>query len=232
MNRAKWYPRKLADRAVWSEVFTKQALEDGKNYGLTQADIDQIVIDNEVLQYFAQKEEYLTAEMESWRIARDAYLNGETNQPAPLMPTFTFDALPPNALVGIGDRTFKYSEKIKASDNYTEAVGAAFNIISSPPVKISDDLLKPAPKATAITGWKVKLKVALKGTSGVRVLMQRDNDVPHWVILGNFPDGEIIDETPPLVPNQPETRRYKMIFLRKNTEVGESSDIIEATTHA
>lgn len=232
MNTARWYPRSLPDKVVWHANFDEQAAEDGATYGLTPDDLKQIHADRLTVQFLAEKNEYLEAELENWREMRDAFLNGDIGSTPPALPQFNVGSLPADALTGIGDRAERYADQIKISGNYTEGVGAAYKIIAPPGQDVPEDEMKPVFKAEALPNWKVRLRVALKGMSGVRVLMQRGNDSNDWINVGNFPDGEIIDDTPPAVPNQAETRRYKMIFLRKNEPVGEYSDIIEITIHA
>lgn len=227
---ARWYPKTLAERAVWHFNFARQAAETGANYNLSAADIRQIAADAATVQYFNDTEAYLEAEMSNWRAARDAYLDGERGGAAPAMPEFAAAALPADALVAIAERTGRYAAKIEGADDYTESVGAAFGIVASAAQRSPDETAKPSAKITAVAEFKVSIKIPLKGMDGIQMQMERDGDPQRHKM--NYPSGSIIDDTPPLAAGQSETRRYRFYYLRKNQIVGESSELYEVTVHA
>ena len=228
---ARWYPQGLAARAAWHFNFSTQAAASGTSYGLTAAQVAQIAADAAVVEYFNEYDEYLKSQMETWREMRDAYLDGDLGDVAPRPPEFDVPALPADALVAIAERTEKYADKIKASDDYSPSVGDAYGIVSAAPEPPPVGEMKPVAKSYgAIAEFKASFKIALKGMSGVQMQMERDGDpVTHKI---NFPSGDIIDDTPLLVPAKAETRRYRFYFLQKNTIVGESSELYEVTVHA
>lgn len=231
MKKPTWYKRTLPERAVWHSNFAAQAVEKGAAFGLVAADIQQIQDDNTLVQYLADSNAYLDAEMDNWRGARDAFFDSDKATPMPVVPAFALSMPPANAKASIIARTVKFAEKIELSDNYTKAIGVTFGIVATKPEPPPIDSVKPKVKGEALPNWKVSLKVALKGFDGVRVEMMR-GDADAWVSLGMFPNGDIVDDTPPLVPNKPETRQYRVIFVKKNSPVGEYSDIISVTIHA
>lgn len=227
---AKWYPKSLPDRAQWHKNFALQATQDGADYGLPAAEQTQIQADMLTVNYFNDQTTFLDAELEAFRAARAAYLDGERGAPAPDMPSINLPALPPNALVAIAERTERYAGKIKASDNYSPSVGEAYGIVSAPATTRPTDTLKPTAKATALAEFKVAFRVSMQKMRAVQMQMERDGDpVTH---KSTWTDGDIVDDTPPLVPAKPETRRYRFYFTEKNQIVGESSDIYEITVHA
>jgi hypothetical protein len=225
----RWYPRTLAERAAWHFNFTMQAQETGASDGLTVGQVTQIAGDAAAVAYFNDFDQYLEQEKKNWRAARDAFLDGDQGAAEPPMPTFNVPALPADAVIAIAERTERYADKIKAADNYSPAVGAAYGIVSppAPDVPVADK--KPAAKVSTGGEFKATFKIPLQGMSGVQMQMTRDGDaVTHKT---NFPSGDITDETAPLVAGKPETRQYRFYFLQKNQIVGESSDIYEVTVH-
>jgi hypothetical protein len=231
MTRPGWYPRALAERAAWHSNFAKQAGEQGAAVGLNVEDIADIELDSSVVQYLNTTNEYLEAEMKSWRDARDAFFEQETVAPAPAIPAFNITVPPVGAIAAIIVRTVKFADKIELSDNYSEAVGKAFGIVATKPEPPPIDNVKPTLKAAAKGDWKVALRVSLKGFDGVKLEMRRDGDTA-WTSLGMYPSGEIIDDTATFAPDKPETRSYRAVFVKKNTPVGEYSDTVEVTVHA
>jgi hypothetical protein len=226
----RWYPRTLSERADWHENFAGEAAESGKEHGLTDAEVAQAAIDAQVVRAFNAAGVYLEAQMEKWRDARDAYLDGDTGDAAPEEAEFNVAALPAGALAAIAERTELYVKRIEGSATYSESVGSAYGIIPAAVGQISDDEAKPVGKVSAIAEFKVAVKIPLKGFDGIQAQMERDGD--SQTHKTNYPNGDITDETPPLVAGKGESRRYRFYYLRKNKIVGESSELYEVTTHA
>lgn len=226
---ARWYPRTIPERNVWHFNFKTQAEESGADHGLTPEQIAQIVLDWVVVKYFNDYELHLEKEMENWRKGRDAYLDGDLGVAKPEMPTFTIPVIDKDAMTAIAERTERYAEKIKASDDYTESVGAAYGIVSKPSPDKPVDEKKPAAKVSTGGQFKAIFKLSMQGMKAIQMQMTRDGDpVTHKT---THTEGDIVDETVPLVEGKPETREYRFYFLEKGKIVGESSDIYEVTVH-
>ena len=226
----RWYPSALPERADWHERFAGQAAEDGETHGLTAAEVAQIAVDAKVVRTFNTASGYLEAQMEVWRDSRDAYLDGEVGAAAPEWALFKIDALPSGAMVAIAERTELYAKRIEGSANYSESVGTAYGIVPQSVARTPDDEAKPSGKIAAIAEFKVSIKIPMKGFDGIQAQMQRDGD--QQTHKTNYTNGDIIDETPPLVAGKSETRQYRFYYLRKNKIVGQSSELYEVTVHA
>ncbi len=226
---ARWYPQGLPDRAAWHFNFSAQAIATGSDHELTPAQKTQIEADATTVEYFNEYDQYLENEMKNWRVGRDAYLDGDVGATQPQMPKFIVPDLPSDALVAIAERTEQYANKIKASDNYSPSVGAAYGIVAPPAPNVPVTDKKPAAKASTGAEFKAIFKIPLQGMSGIQMQMTRDGDAQTHKT--NFPSGDIVDETPPMQTGKPETRQYRFYFLQKNQVVGESSDIYEITVH-
>jgi hypothetical protein len=226
----RWYPKALSERADWHENFAAHAAESGKDHGLSDAEVSQTEIDAQVVRAFQNQDVYIDAETDRWRKARDGYLDGNRGSAEPDMAEFNLDALPAGAMVAIAERTERYALKIEASDTFSDSVAAAFGILAPAESSLADEDAKPVAKVSATAQFKVAIRIPLKGMGGIQSEMERDGDPQTHKTI--YTSGDITDETPLLVAGQPETRRYRFYYLRKNKVVGESSVITEVTLHA
>ena len=89
--------------------------------------------------------------------------------------------------------------------------------------------IKPEGKALALPKHEVRITFVKSGHAGVDVEGQRaaETDWTHLAFDGYSP---YIDNRPPLVPGQPEQRRYRLRYRDRDTPVGEYSDIFVVTT--
>jgi hypothetical protein len=227
---ARWYPSALSERADWHENFAARVEESGKEHGLTDAEVDQIGVDALVVRAYNTADVYLKAQRKTWSDSRDEYLDGNTGIPAPELALFNVAALPAAAKTAIAERTERYAKRIEASDTFSESVASAFGIAASAVSSLADEDAKPVAKVSATAQFKVAIRIPLKGMGGIQSEMERDGDSQTHKNI--YTSGDITDETPLLVAGQPETRRYRFYYLRKNKVVGESSEIYEVTLHA
>lgn len=227
MAERKWYPNTLPEKAAWHTNFDEKAHEFANQAGYTSEILKQIAIDAQVIRQLADMDMSLDGDLKDWRDARDAYSKGAAGLKPPFFPTITFPMLPDGAMTGIADRTFYYADVAYVGAGYTKGIGEAMGIVAAAPPAPAPDSLKPTAKLSNLINSKVKIIATLLRQKSIRVMMQRGADINNFTHLGDYADREIIDETPLLVPNQPETRRYQLMLLRKGEPIGQPSDIYE-----
>lgn len=113
-------------------------------------------------------------------------------------------------------------KRIKASPNYTETEGVRLGIERQAK---TIDLSDTVPQITLAdkTGGVVELSFAKGGSDGINVYGQRDGDT-DWVLLGYSARSPFKDSRPLLVTGQAELRRYTVIYVKRQQEVGAFSN--------
>lgn len=225
MSNPDWYPTRRADRPAWHANFNTEAAASGTTLGLGATEITQIGDDAVTV---GQLVDYADA-IDAFRQEVTAFvanmLEGDPLGPQPAEPaspaniTLAVDALP-----GIEARTRQYAAIIKASLNYTAAIGEAYGIVAA-----SGGLATPALKATAMPGTSdVTLKIAKGGYSVIAIDMRRGGG--DWTQIGVSQLATFTDTTAALVPGQPETREYRAQGMVANARTGDLSPTVSVVT--
>ena len=196
--------------------------------GLNAAEITSVQDDYHVLHFAIFCSEELRTGVSEFISYKKTILAGKNGEPTPPLPVITMSTAPtPLVNTGILDRLRKLVQRIKASPLYTESIGMDLGIIAAQPTPPA--VVKPAPKVTALPENQVEITFTRGIYDGVALESKRAAETA-WSSLGMYPASPIIDTRPLLVPLQPELRQYRMRFVRKNTAVGDFSDIFSIVT--
>jgi hypothetical protein len=114
---------------------------------------------------------------------------------------------------------------IKAQPTYTEAIGRDLGIIGSVNT-LAAETAKPTLRADAQPGF-VRLRFSKEGFTGVNLYRERTGG--GWEFLARDTQSPYEDRAPLAAAGQPEVRRYRAIYLHKDSEVGEPSDTVQVT---
>jgi hypothetical protein len=114
---------------------------------------------------------------------------------------------------------------IKAQPTYTEAIGRDLGIVGSMNT-LAADTAKPTLRADVQPGF-VRLRFSKEGFTGVNLYRERSGG--SWEFLARDTQSPYEDRTPLAAAGQPEVRRYRAVYLHKDSEVGEPSDVVQAT---
>lgn len=222
---ADYYPSRVADRVAWHANFSAEAVATGTTLGLNAAAVTQIPIDASTVALVVNYSEQAEAFRQEVTAFRDNLLNGDPLAPMPVSPamsaapTFDIDALP-----GIEARTRGYVAIIKASPNYTQAIGEAYGIVPA-----ASELQTPSLKGAAVPGTSnVALKIGKGGHPATAIDMQRNGG--GWSEIGRPLTASFTDTTAPLVAGQPEQRSYRAQGVVGNDRVGDMSDTVTLVT--
>lgn len=199
-------------------AITKQDIQDLKD---DAAAIDWTIT---VLEAYRATAQQLTA-------FKDALLDGQTGGAALLVPVLPKLATAPTAVpAGAIQRTRALVQRIKKSPGYTDAIGKDLGIVATLP-EAPAVAAKPTFRATALPGSEVRLDWVKAGYSGVTIQCKRTGEA-DWAALGRDDYSPFNDKRPPVTPGAPETRQYRLRYLKKDDEVGDWSDIVTVVTIA
>lgn len=122
----------------------------------------------------------------------------------------------------VEDKVRALTRRIKAHPSYTEALGSLLGIVGA---EMHTDLsdAKPVLKATDQTGGVVVLSYQKTKSDGINIYAQRDNEA-EFVFLARDTQTRYVDNRPLLAAGKPELRRYTVVYVVKDQEVGHFSD--------
>lgn len=138
-----FFPTSLLDRVAWYANFNTHAQAEGLNYGLAQAEVDQIKDDNNLMQFLGDSYLPLEGYSQGWTAFRNVITTGAIGEPKPDIPTAPTISPPTIPPTGIFSRINKYRDIVRASLNYTKEVGETWGIEPSAPTPISPTTVKP-----------------------------------------------------------------------------------------
>lgn len=226
------FPRTEAEQAIWLKNFAQAFPTHATALGFTAADVSAVQADAAMFDYLIT--ELLPAYQGALQ-ARTSYKNlmkdgpiGATGGDPPKAPS-TGEA-PATVGPGIVPRLRGLIQRIKAAPNYTEAIGQALDIVGVLKNAPGDDATaKPKVKGTALAGGQVRIEYN-KGKFGGVIVEGRRQGETQWTALGQDLYSPFIDTRPPVQPNTPEVREYRVRYLLRDEAVGEWSDIVSVTT--
>lgn len=233
-NKSKDYlPKDEPGIADWFDNYGAKMDTDGANYGFSSVEVkqakDDAVMVRNIVTAMAAVEAFRREYVQFKRIM----LYGAKNIAAPVYPTMTLPVEPAlllGMLGGIIKRMRSYVKRLKEASNYNDAVGADWRVLPIQEEGIGELEAKPTLKPTPMADSEVDINFVRGEWDGVEVEMQRGSDVNDWTSLGRFYKSPAEDDTPPVTPNTPETRRYRGRFLKGNKPVGQHSDIVSIVT--
>lgn len=114
------------------------------------------------------------------------------------------------------------TRRIKARSNYSESIGVHLGIQSHQSV-VDATNWKPDLGVTDQKNGNASATFSKLQSDGIRLSCRRDND-PDWVKLDRVLFSPYMDTRPLLQAGKPELRRYKAIYMLKDSEVGLYSD--------
>lgn len=219
-----YFPTNLPARAGWYENFAAQALATGSQYNLTNAEIQQIQDDNDVIQFLANAAVTLDNYAEAVRQYRKVITEGNIGDPTPNLPANIVLNLPTVIPTGMFERLVDYVERIKAAANYTSETGATYGIIPQGP----GSEFNPAEEIVVIeTGVQPGNKVIVTFTRGKSdgIRVETAIDKGDWASQGNFMKSPIVIDVPQNANQLPRSVQVRARYLDGNTPVGDWSDI-------
>lgn len=197
--------------------------------GLDQNDVDFVVRQAINYQYVVNVAADISDQREAFTAWKRSIFEGDPTKPAPVAPVFPIIALPQTALNGLETELKAIIKRIKASAGYNETIGEQLGLVDSGPAPFNPNDLNPTLKLTAKPGSIVDIAFVKGQMTGMRVEFQRKGEV-SWqlaVILFSSPGQHA---APPAVPDEPEQRSYRAVYIKGNDPIGPYSPIYTVVT--
>jgi hypothetical protein len=174
-----YYPARRADRVAWHANFSTEAAANGTTLGLTAGNVAKIAEDATQVAANVAYGEAVDAFRQEVTGYLASVLEGDPLAPMPTSPAAPAGLTPPlPATPGIEARTRGFVAVIKASPNYTTAIGEAYGIVAP-----GGALATPTLKASSVPGSSnVSLRIAKGGYSVIAIDMRRGGG--DWAQIG------------------------------------------------
>ena len=226
MKRQAYFPRAIGDRPEWFHNYATELPVVNAILGLPALGVTATVADARFLEYTSGPWLTGTREFGPKCTASLEELYSGTGGTDFVLPVFTVPALPVGVTAvppGALDRIFAYVQTIKASPNYTEAIGLGLGIVGA-----EDATENPVPTFTlkverGDASEIVKIVFRKYGRPAVAIYSRRAGGA--WELLGIVLSSPYVDSRPLLNPAQPETREYRMQYYEANAPVGDFTAI-------
>lgn len=230
MKRQPYFTKNVDARPGWFTTFGTQLPLANADLGLDAGDVTAIVADARFLAYASGV--WLTA-VRDFGVAATSALEGLYDGPGPdpfVLPVFTAPALPAGvAAVAAAAllRIFAFVQAIKASPNYTEAIGLQLGIVGD-----EDTAENPVPTFTLVVergelSEVVRVKFRKYGRPGVAIYSRRGGGA--WALLAIDLASPYLDARPLLAPTVPEVREYRLQYYEAEAPVGDFTAIASVT---
>lgn len=230
MRRQYYFPTKNSERPEWFGNYATQLPLLNATLALTAGDVTATVADARFLEYAAG--DWLTAAREFGPAATSGLdqLYDDAAVDDFVLPVFTVPALPAGVAAvppGALQRIFAYVQVIKASPNYTEAIGLQLGVVGA---EASGE--HPLPTFTLKVergdGCEcVRLSFRKYGRPGVAIHGRRGTGA--WEMLAIDLSSPYLDERPLLAPSTPEVREYRLQYYETDGPTGDFTPVASVT---
>jgi hypothetical protein len=224
MTRNGFLPQSDADRVVWLNNFSTKIGTYAASVGITAAEITSINNDKAFYSFIINMHDSYKQTLNNLTAYKNLLKHAVAQQHLGSIPVVAALGTAPTAVPeGIFDRISKFAQRIKASVNYTEAMGQDLGIIA-PELTIDLSSLQPELKVKLDAG-RPFIK-ATKGIADAIDLFVDRNDGNNFIPLGRLLKPEFID-TANLPASAPLAEwEYKAMFVIGNDNVGVMSPVV------
>jgi len=224
MTRNGFLPQTDADKTVWLNNFSTKIGTYAASVGITPAEITSINNDKAFYNYIINMHDSYKQTLNNLTAYKNLLKHAVAQQHLGAIPAAAAAGTPPAAVPeGIFDRISKFAQRIKASVNYTEAMGQDLGIIA-PEVNIDLSAMQPELKVKLDAG-RPFIK-ATKGIADAIDLFVDRNDGNNFVPLGRLLKPEFIDTANLPVSAPLAEWEYKAMFVIGNDNVGVMSPVV------
>lgn len=224
------FPTTEADVESLLQIWAMKAPNHAAQFGLTQAQLDQMSDDFIVYGHLRLVRQILDDEVAEFSAYKSLYMEGNPNTPETPYPTIEIPPMPPTVKPpkpGIEERNKNIYNYFKNHPNRTDEALADLGVHDAPkpPVPLAD--IKPTLSGQSQPDDVISLTFKKMGQPSVKMFMRRNGG--DWESIAEPTNSPYTDETPS-VDSKPEKREYRCICLKNNKPVGQYSDIITIFT--
>jgi hypothetical protein len=190
-TRVSYLPSSDADRAVWLNNFAAKIGTYATSVGITAAEVTSITNDKAFFQYVVNMVDAYKQTLNNLTSYKNMLKHAVGQQHIGAIPTApALGAAPAAVTEGVFDRISKFVQRIKASINYTEAIGEDLGIIA-PDSVIDPTTLQPVLKVKLDAG-RPHIKSS-KGVADAIDLYVDRKDGAGFILLGRLLKADYID---------------------------------------
>jgi hypothetical protein len=215
---------------TWYLDFEAAAQTHGTTVGWSAAEKLQATANLATLTHAINGGQLIKTDGQEWTAYKDILLYAPLGTALPGTPADAAKgALSIGAIAGIIPWTRQIVGRTKKHPLYTIAIGQDFGVIG--PAQVPGTA-KPDLSGVAETDFDVRLLFSMKGYKSIEIQRMRGNEA-DFSFLAIDTGKPYVDGSDPLVPNTPETRRYRARY-RDNDDnpIGDWSDVVTIVAKA
>ena len=212
---------------MWHQNFAAQLSAFAAKYNIPTATVTAAENDSAFMDNFVALKD--TADSFSKQLTKyfndiagnDMTLPAPTLPVAPSVPVMTTTPPP-----GIEFRTREYARQIKGHMSYAEADGEALGIVSSGSIPPDPALMKPEFTLRTLSNFELEATFKKKGMDALRFEVRHNGG--SWLKSAYLLSSPGTFAVAPAAPGTSEQIEVRAVFVEKNSDVGNFSDIVTA----
>jgi hypothetical protein len=225
----KQFPRTEAEVNLLFQTMKNQLPGLNAQLELAAADVEFFIKQAENYQYIFNITQDISDQREAFTAWKRSIFDGDPVEPAPSAPIFPVLGLPQAPANGLETTAKAIIKRIKASPGYNETIGEQLGLVDTGQAGFNPDDLVASLKLTAKSASAVEIAFSKQGQDAMRVEFQRKGDTA-WTLAGIYTSSPGTHDAPSVPPDEPESRLYRGILLKKNSPIGNHSPIYPIVT--
>jgi hypothetical protein len=226
-----WFPTSIVERAAWFKNFAANVEVLGPSLGFSPAEIEQVVADNEVVQFLAAAIYQNNAYTRALQSVQRTLTQGDIGDNTPELPTPPVFSPPPMVPTGIFERLIKTVNRVRVAPAFNAATGAVLGVNPTKTMRtVTRDHVPKIVVDPAFGGYRFTVKVAKLRMDAFEVQVRRNSsDRFEHAATGISSPFEVA--LTPLNPGQPEQIYVRVRMLKGNEPVGNFSNMVQVTVN-
>ena len=225
----KQFPQNEAEvNLLFQTMKTQLPLVNGQ-LGLASTDVDLFIKQADNYQYRLNAAQELSDQKEAFTAFKRSIFEGDPLAPPPVPPVFPTISGPQPFLNGLEATAKAIIKRIKSSPGYNETIGEQLGLVDTGPASFNPNDLTAALKITSKPGSIVEIAFSKQGQDAMRVEFQRKGETA-WQLAGIYLSSPGTHAAPSVPPDEPESRSYRGVLLKKNDPIGNLSPIYTVVT--
>lgn len=197
--------------------------------GLAAEDVNFFVKQADNYQYLLNTAQDVSDQKEAFTTFKRSIFEGDPLAPPPTPPIFPVIAAPQPFVNGLENEAKAIIKRIKASAGYNQTIGEQLGLVDTGSASFNPNDLVAALKLTSKSGSNVEIAFSKQGQDAMRVEFRRKGET-DWSLAGVFLSSPGTHSVPSVPPDEPESRQYRGILLKKNDPIGNFSPIYTVVT--
>ena len=180
-------------------------------------------------QYMLNVAQEISDQREAFTSFKRSLFKGDPLATPPNPPVFPAISLPNPAANGVEETVKAIIKRIKASAGYNETIGEQLGLVDTGFNPISPDTLTAELKLKALSNSRVEIAFSKQGQDAMRAEFRRKGET-SWTLAGIYTSSPGTHEVPSIPADDPESREYRGVLVKKNQNVGNYSPIYVVIT--